>query len=462
MGLYDLLIAPFFFFLIWLWAKGYVLKYYADDVVKASLFNRGLLMRMIGSVAFCLVYQFYYEGGDTVGYFSWTNAFRIFFLENPTKAISFLVTNNQDSFTYFIYSPGVQSSSAMPYSYLMKFGSAEVFFIKIASVINALGLFSYIGISLVFGLFSFYATWKLFIVFEKKYPHLSRELSIAILFIPSVVFWGSGLMKDTLTFGSLCMLTVAIQNGVVEQKNLLKNGLYIAVFSYLIMMLKGYIILAFLPAAAFWIFNEYKDKINNPFLRLLSVPVLLTFAALLFAFIIQQIGSSLGKFSVESIQSTALGYQQWHTIASEHGSGYTLGKVGDFSASNLVRTIPQAINVTLYRPYFTEARNVVLIMAALESFIFLIFSIYLLVKARFYKIFIIIWNDNNIQFCMLFALTFAFSVGFTSYNFGALVRYKIPCLPFFAIAMVLINDKLRTSKNNVSIKKTYTSLPNNS
>jgi len=258
------------------------------------------------------------------------------------------------------------------------------------------------------------------------------------------------------------MLTVAIQNGVIEQKNLLKNSLYIAVFSYLIMMLKGYIILAFLPAAAFWIFNEYKDKINNPFLRLLSVPVLLSFAVGLFAFIIQQIGSSLGKFSVESIQSTALGYQQWHTIASEHGSGYTLGKVGDFSASNLVRTIPQAINVTLYRPYFTEARNVVLVMAAVESFIFLMFSIYLLVKSRFYKIFVIIWNDNNIQFCILFALTFAFSVGFTSYNFGALVRYKIPCLPFFAIALVLINDKLRTPKNNLIIKKTYTSLPNNS
>jgi hypothetical protein len=38
-------------------------------------------------------------------------------------------------------------------------------------------------------------------------------------------------------------------------------------------------------------------------------------------------------------------------------------------------------------------------------------------------------------------LLFAFAVGFTSYNFGALVRYKIPMMPFYYIALFILTDK---------------------
>ena len=447
MSLYDLLIAPFFFFLIWLWSRSFVAKNFQNNANRASLFRIALLTRLSGSVAFALVYQFYYKGGDTLGYYAWANALKLFFIEDPTKAISFLFDNSKESLTYFLYSPVVQTSSAMPYHYLMKYGSPEVIFVKISGLVNVLGLFSYIGTSLCFALFSFYASWKLYLLFVAKYPHLETELSVPILFIPSVVFWGSGLMKDTLTFGALCFLTSALYEGLIKRKKVIKNTVYIGLFAYLIVLLKGYIILAFIPAGSFWIFNEYKDKIKNPILRLLSIPVLSAFAVGLFFLIIQQIGESLGKFSVDSIQKTALGYQQWHLIASENGSGYSLGNVGDFSTANIIRTIPIAINVTLFRPYLTEVRNVVLFLAAIESLIFLLFSIYLLFKSRVYKLIGIILSNTDIQFCLLFSLTFAFSVGFTSYNFGALVRYKIPCMPFFAIALILIYDQLNAKRN---------------
>ena len=37
------------------------------------------------------------------------------------------------------------------------------------------------------------------------------------------------------------------------------------------------------------------------------------------------------------------------------------------------------------------------------------------------------------------AAGFAFAVGFTSFNFGALARYKIPCMPFYVIALFLLH-----------------------
>jgi hypothetical protein len=38
----------------------------------------------------------------------------------------------------------------------------------------------------------------------------------------------------------------------------------------------------------------------------------------------------------------------------------------------------------------------------------------------------------------LFALIFGVVVGMTSLNFGTLVRYKIPSLPFFVAGMVIL------------------------
>jgi hypothetical protein len=47
-------------------------------------------------------------------------------------------------------------------------------------------------------------------------------------------------------------------------------------------------------------------------------------------------------------------------------------------------------------------------------------------------------KDPNLTFCLVFSIIFAFAVGISSYNFGALSRYKIPCLPFYAAALVIL------------------------
>ena len=41
-------------------------------------------------------------------------------------------------------------------------------------------------------------------------------------------------------------------------------------------------------------------------------------------------------------------------------------------------------------------------------------------------------------FVLFFSLAFAAAVGFSTYNFGSLVRYKIPLLPYYGIALSLL------------------------
>jgi len=43
-------------------------------------------------------------------------------------------------------------------------------------------------------------------------------------------------------------------------------------------------------------------------------------------------------------------------------------------------------------------------------------------------------------FCITFAVLFAFMIGLTTPNFGALVRFKIPLIPFFAAWLVIMRN----------------------
>jgi thioredoxin len=49
-------------------------------------------------------------------------------------------------------------------------------------------------------------------------------------------------------------------------------------------------------------------------------------------------------------------------------------------------------------------------------------------------------NAPDVVFLLVFSLTFAFAVGVSTFNFGTLVRYKIPLLPYFLIALGLIGS----------------------
>jgi hypothetical protein len=67
----------------------------------------------------------------------------------------------------------------------------------------------------------------------------------------------------------------------------------------------------------------------------------------------------------------------------------------------------------------------------------------------------LIVKDPYVLFCLVFSLIFAFAVGISSYNFGALSRYKIPCLPFYGAFILILyhHKKLEAPANTVQLKR---------
>jgi hypothetical protein len=160
----------------------------------------------------------------------------------------------------------------------------------------------------------------------------------------------------------------------------------------------------------------------------------------------------LGKYfqkyaSLDKILHEAHKTQWWLEVSTERdgGTGYTLGQI-DPSPTGLLKTFPLAVNVTLFRPYPWEARKPIVIPSAIEALFSFLFTLYVFFQTGLRHILPAIFKDPVVLFCLIFSLIFAFAVGFTSFNFGALARYRIPCLPFYFTMLVILLDKARQAK----------------
>jgi hypothetical protein len=152
-------------------------------------------------------------------------------------------------------------------------------------------------------------------------------------------------------------------------------------------------------------------------------------------FLTNSIMNSNLKYQTDKIESRVEGFQSWHTHLG--GSSYDLGEI-EFTASGIVKKIPQAINVALFRPYPWEAKNVMSIINSLESFVILLITIYVFIKVGILTFFRTITKNSFVIGALIFVLFFAFVVGFTSYNFGALSRFRIPLVSIYLFILLYV------------------------
>jgi hypothetical protein len=152
----------------------------------------------------------------------------------------------------------------------------------------------------------------------------------------------------------------------------------------------------------------------------------------------QRFGESLGKYSLEKIAETSQTTGRYiYYISGDEGSTYSLGEF-EPTIGGMLTKFPLAVNVTFFRPYLWESKKIIVLLSALEAFLFLFLTIKILFTVGLVNIWKTVSQDPNIQFCLIFSVIFAFAVGLSSYNFGTLSRYRIPCMPFYALALILI------------------------
>ena len=399
-------------------------------------YRKALLLRFLGAFLSALMYQYYYGYGDTFFYYTGMNDIFRAFIKSPFLGLEMIFSNYQD------WSPEAKHSLTL-HGFFLK--DSEAIVIHVAGVFGLFGLGAYSATSLLMTSFAFAGTWRLYRVFEEEYPHLHRPLAWGILFLPSLWFWGTGIMKDSMTIGALGFFVWGLYNLFIKGRKPLASLFWLILGAWLMGKIKAYILIAILPASITWIFLMYRAKIKQLWLRRLATPLFLVLGAVGGALALRVMSQQFEKFaSLDKILHEAQKTQWWLEVSTERdgGTGYTLGEF-DPSPAGLVKVAPAAINVALFRPYPWEARKPIVVPSAIEALLSLSISLWVFFRLGFLGFFRAVFSDPVIPFCLIFALIFAFAVGFTSFNFGALARYRIPCLPFYATALILLYDRDR-------------------
>ena len=225
----------------------------------------------------------------------------------------------------------------------------------------------------------------------------------------------------------------------IKRKKIFSSIAYIIVGGGFCFTAKAYIIAAFAPPLLIWIFIVYRSKIKQKVIRILFGPILLivgTAATLIFA---QSMIQSLGFDSVQQgIERSVITFEYIKKQSeNKGGTYYDLGEI-EPTVQGALKLFPKAVNVALFRPYFWEIGKVINIPSAIESFLTLLFTLYVFFKVGLIKSIKYIIKNPEILFCFIFAILFAFIVGLSSSNFGALARYKIPQLPFYFTGLILL------------------------
>lgn len=428
MELRDLIVTPLTLIVVYavaLWIKPRV-----TDSITRKYFLPALTVRIIGALAVGFLYQFYYEGGDTFNFH--THGSRIIwkaFTDDPMKGARLLFGSNTTEAGLYKY------TSAIWY-----FKDTQSYFIvRIAAFFDLFTFSSYSATAILFSVLSFVGAWMMFLTFYHIAPELKRWAAISCLFIPTVFFWGSGIFKDTVTLAALGIAFYCVYRIMIDRRFSL-TSLFVLLFSvWVIYSIKKYILLSFLPVIIVWLAIRLLPKVNSIVLRFLLVPVVMIPVLFLAFFVILKVGEDDPRYNIDNLavtaQITAYDIRYGWGARTGEGSGYTLGEL-DGTWQSMVRLAPAAVNVSLFRPYFWEVRNPLMILSATESLIFLVLTLFVFFKIGFKGLRFLV--KPEVLVCMGFSLMFAFAVGVSTYNFGTLSRYKIPLLPFYAMGLGLI------------------------
>jgi hypothetical protein len=376
-----------------LWRKG-----------RERIFWSALAFKLVCGILIGLLYRYYYTSGDTWNFFNEGTRVATALMENPKLIFGFF-WNDQFQFE------GFKLFDARPRS---------LYFLKWVTAFNLLSAGSYWITALYFSFISFLGSWYLFKILTCQFPTLRMEVAISILFVPSVVLWGSGVIKESIAIGFLFLLSGAFIDWYYNRE------------------LKAFQIFSFLLSCwVLWSLKYYWLAIwlavTLPVVAVIFLqPRLIwvkrypkwTWLVLLLC--------SIG--GVSSIHPNFYFYRIFAVIAENHDAFVAISDPEDLiQYSNLNSSIwsilvnsPWALFSALFRPFVFEARTVLQVAASMENIVLLVLLGLSVYRFRREPLSLNLMHYALIGYIVLLGVFLALSTP----NFGTLSRFRIGFTPF--------------------------------
>lgn len=426
--IFDYLLLPVYLYIFYLIIKKRAIQLSNAELMK--IFMTAFFLRMLGSVAYSMMVQYYYGYGDSFTFYSGSNFLRDQVMQDAGN-IKYFFASAAEVFKWYNFEVG-DISLAGYFSI-----TSNLFIMKISAIVSLVAFNKFLIISIIFGFFSFSGQWRLFQVFNEILGGKHQKLlAWAVLYTPSIWFWGSGLMKESICLGGLGYIIHFLYKIFVKKKFVLRDLLVLIFLFYIVNSIKSYIIIILVISLATILFFSLIDSVKNiVFKSFLVITFILGSIIVAYVFNFSDQLQILAEESKVQIQTFQHNYQATNREDESSRAGVEVKEI-DASLSGLLLHSPVAIFTCLFRPFIWESRKIIILFTSLESMLLLLTTLYLLFKLKFFGFFKAIFGDRYLLFCFVMSMLFALIIGFTTYNFGTMVRYKIMLLPFYYFMLV--------------------------
>jgi hypothetical protein len=295
------------------------------------------------------------------------------------------------------------------------------FFIKILSVFNIFSWGHYYVNVIFYSFITLLGPVSLYRVMTDAIPDKKTAITVAAFLVPSFIYWTSGLHKEGLIFTGIGLITYVIYFSTKEKRLGFKRGLALLTGLLLILTLRNFLIILIVPAIITWLLSNKWPKYG---LAIFSGAYLL-FSVLFFTarYINPKLDfpSSVVTKQKEFIQTVGLTSVPIKELEP--------------TAISFLRNTPQAITLSIIRPYPSDVHHILSLAAALEiNTLLLLFVLFLLFRKNGVR------SKNLIYFCIFFSFSLLLAIGFSVNNLGAIVRYRSVIIPLLVIPMVARTD----------------------
>jgi hypothetical protein len=465
----------------------YKMKFFAAAGISRIALIGIFMLKIAAGFILWRIYAIHYSGGDQQAYFNDGNVlFKL--LHTDPKHFFDVVFNNdpntelqtwRSSFENIMYN---DSRTMVLLNTLFRIFSFGYFAVHIVFI----NFLSFIGLTALYKTCSGY-------FFDRK-----KLLIAAVFLLPSVLFWGSGVLKESLLIFGTGMLIYYTEAGFLRSFSF-RKGLLIFCSILLLLAVKFYVLLALIPGL---FVNAWISRSSARFIfwRYLSIFTLGAFAAVLLstvnpAYNVLKIIANKqqkswgvaegGVFLLSSTHFARINYFQKDSILIPAGNNnYKIKLNSSYEAWDLkhitdtlfiahaadtstyhivyqvvppsrsiaalhlkpsvfsfIKNAPRAFWNTLTVPFIFKVNGWLEFFAGIENLIYCscIVLLFFCFKNPGEKL-------PMVYFCCTFVLMIFILAGLTTPITGALIRYKTPALPFLMMAVFLLLDKNKLQK----------------
>ena len=388
-------------------------KYLDSELLKPFLISVGLKILATISLAYIFMYEFEYKTDPQV-IFSESSLLTERCLKHPEQIKDIFIHNTGSDMKYL----------DDPRTFIL---------IKTCAVLNLFTCHNYWINSLWMSCLCFVSIWYLIISIRKINPDFYIPILLALLFVPTTLFWSSGLIKETVSASMLCILVVFLLK-IYINNNSFKYIVLSILPAYILYRIKFYalggLLLVAIPVLVIRFIDNQKKL--NPYFKT-GIFLILFIANYL-------ILNSLCEY-IFTVGISDLIFYNYEAFVLHSKTDVLFEGLKEFEPSSFLPHLPAALWHGLFMPLPWDGHSFFMYLEGIINLITLLSGSWLVfsILSNRNKTF----SNNPVLTCIIlfYILISAICITLSTPNWGTLARYKVLYIPSFHFLLIFYLSK---------------------